>query len=81
MAKSTTAGKKLKGHICSFCLDRFDEDKIWWVDLLMHRNDPNCNTYYSIPTCGPCKDNPENSWIIVKISREPKPPKVKKSKK
>lgn len=69
---------KPKGStVCSFCLEYFTQYETWWVDLKMHRSDPNCNTYYSIPTCGKCKDDPENSWIIVKVSQEPK---VKKTK-
>ena len=46
----------------------------------MHRDDPNCNSYYSVPTCGKCKDDPENSWIIVKVSQEPKVKKTSSKK-
>jgi hypothetical protein len=49
--------------------------------MIMHRADPNCTSKYSVPTCGKCKDDPENAWLIVGIAEEPKPKKEKKSKK
>jgi hypothetical protein len=72
---------KSKPIVCTFCLGFFDKKGVWWVDMLMHRNDPNCTAKYSVPSCGPCKEDPENSWMIVGISREPQPLKEKKGKK
>ncbi len=46
----------------------------------MHREDPNCTSRYAVPSCESCKEDPENSWMIVGISGEPKPPKEKKGK-
>jgi hypothetical protein len=48
--------------------------------MIMHRSDPNCTSRYAVPSCGKCKDDPENSWMIVGIHEEPKPPKEKKTK-
>jgi hypothetical protein len=49
--------------------------------MIMHRSDPNCTSKYSVPSCGKCKDDPENSWLIVGIAEEPQPKKEKKEKK
>ena len=48
--------------------------------MIMHRSDPNCTSKYATASCGKCKDDPENSWMIVGIHEEPKPPKEKKQK-
>ena len=69
--------KNSKTTICSFCLNDFTKDRIWWVDLKMHRDDPKCTSLYSTASCEKCKDDPENSWMIVGISEEPKPKKSK----
>ena len=79
--KKTTAKKTTKTKICTFCLGDFTEDKIWWVNMKMHRDDPNCTSLYAVPSCGPCKEDPENSWMVVGISEEPKIKKVKKTEK
>jgi hypothetical protein len=47
----------------------------------MHRSDPNCTSKYSVPSCGKCKDDSKNTWMIVGISEEPQPKKEKKPKK
>jgi hypothetical protein len=78
--KKPTDRKGPKIRVCTFCLNNFTEDQIWWVDMKMHRSDPNCTSLYSVPTCGPCKDSPKNSWMVVGIAKEPKLKKVKKSK-
>ena len=70
---------KSKPIVCTFCLGFFDKNQVWWVDMLLHRNDPNCAARYSVPSCEPCKDDSENSWMIVGISEEPKPKKTKKT--
>lgn len=72
--------KNSKETICSFCLKEFTKDQIWWVNLKMHRDDPKCTSFYSTASCEMCKDNKKNSWMIVGVSEEPKPKKVKKSK-
>ena len=82
MAKKTTTTKRVpRTTVCSFCLNSFTSDQIWWVDMTMHRTDPNCTTKYATASCGKCKDDPENSWLIGGISEEPKPKKVKKNEK
>jgi len=78
--KKTTTKRVPKTKVCTFCLDNFTEDKVWWVDMKMHRNDPNCTSLYTVPTCGPCKEDPENSWMIVGISADPKEKKPRKTK-
>ena len=78
--KKVVAKRVPKTRVCTFCLNDFTEDQTWWVDMKMHRTDPNCTSLYSVPTCGPCKDDPDNSWMIVGIAEEPKPKKIKKSK-
>jgi hypothetical protein len=75
------AKKKTNTIVCSFCLESFTKFEIWWVDMIMHRADPNCKTRYSTASCGKCKDDPENTWMIVWISEEPQPKKEKKPKK
>ena len=70
-----------KNTICSFCLKDFSKDQIWWVKLKMHRDDPKCTSFYSTASCEKCKDDPENSWMIVGVSEEPKPKKIKKNEK
>lgn len=72
---------KPKGvNLCSFCLEYFTHYEIWWVDLKMHSNDPSCNSYYSVPCCKKCKEDPENSSTIVKVSQDPKVKKERKKK-
>lgn len=81
MAKKTTSNKRTtRTTVCTFCLNDFTPDQIWWVDMIMHRSDPNCTTRYAVPSCGKCKDHKDNSWMIVGIHEEPKIPKEKKSK-
>jgi hypothetical protein len=46
--------------------------------MIMHRSDPNCTSKYSTASCEKCKNDPENSWLIVGISEEPKPKKKTK---
>jgi len=78
--KKTVTKRIPKTRICTFCLNDFTEDQIWWVDTKMHREDPNCISLYSVPACGSCKDDSKNSWMVVGISSEPKQKKIKKSK-
>ena len=79
MVKKTTEGKRTpRTTVCSFCLNSFPQDQIWWVDMIMHRTDPNFTSKYSTASCGKCKDDPENSWLIVGIHEEPKPKKKTK---
>jgi len=78
--KKTTTKRGTRTTVCTFCLDDFTSDKIWWVDMIMHRTDPNCTSRYAVPSCGKCKDDKENSWMIVGIHEEPKPLKQKKTK-
>ena len=66
------AKREIKTTICTFCLKPFTSDLIWVVDLKMHRGDDKNNSLYSVPTCGPCKDHKNNSWMIVGVSGEPK---------
>ena len=66
------AKREIKITLCTFCLKSFTPDLIWVVDLKMHRDDPDRDSMYSIPACGPCKDHKDNSWRIVGISMEPK---------
>jgi hypothetical protein len=81
MAKKEAGSKRTSRTIvCSFCLNSFPPDQIWWVDMIMHRNDPNCTSKYATASCGKCKDDPDNFWMIVGIHEEPKLPKEKKQK-
>jgi hypothetical protein len=75
------AKKKTNTTVCTFCLNDLPRPEAWWVDMIMHRADPNCTSKYSVPSCGKCKDDPENAWLIVGIAEEPKPKKEKKTKK
>jgi hypothetical protein len=75
------AKKKTNTTVCTFCLNDLPRPEAWWVDMIMHRADPNCTSKYSVPSCGKCKDDPENSWLIVGIAEEPQPKKEKKEKK
>lgn len=74
------AKKVNKTIICTFCVERFTKAEIWWVDMIMHRADPSCKTTYSTASCEKCKGDPENAWMIVGVSGEPKPKREKKSK-
>jgi len=79
MAQKPNSSKKLGTHICTFCTNPFPKDQIWWLTFKMHRNDPDCKSFYSSPSCEKCKDDPKNSWAFVGISEEPKP-KIKNKK-
>lgn len=81
MAKKTSNKRVPKTTVCSFCLEEFTSDQIWWVDMIMHRADPNCTSRYSTASCGECKDDPKNSKMIVGIHEEPKPKKKSKNEK
>jgi len=73
--------KTSKEIICSFCVGGFTPDQIWWVKLKMHRDDPNCGSFYSTACCEKCKDSPKNSWMILGVSEEPKKKKERKTQK
>lgn len=81
MAKTTSNKRTQRTTVCTFCLNDFTPDQVWWVDMIMHRTDPNCTSKYSVPSCGKCKDNPDNTWMIVGISEEPKVKKKSKNEK
>ena len=72
MAKKVTNKRVPRTIICTFCLDDFTPDKIWWVEMSMHRTDPNCTSKYAVPSCEKCKDHKDNSWMIIGIHEEPK---------
>ena len=76
MTKTMKDKKEKRGIVCTFCLDEFTPYETWWVDMKMHRDHPSCTSLYSVPSCEKCKDDPENSWLIVGISEEPKKKKV-----
>lgn len=75
------AKRIIKTIICTFCLERFTKSEIWWVNMIMHRADPTCVTTYSTASCGKCKDNTDNSWMIVGISEAPQSQKELNEKK
>ncbi len=79
MTKAKSGSRRtLRTIVCNFCFGSFPPDQIWWVDMIMHRMDPNCTSKYATASCEVCKDDPDNSWMIVGIHEEPKLPKEKK---